>query len=284
MELEELILKLFNDIDFGMIKYKKNAESKEKFLFNFFINLDKTTLLKQIISYYRKNEYNINDLKRVLTIIKTFKGNIDITPKEIDLNYIEYKSLKHLFDESSKLLFDKYFIKEIKNEILKTKQYTKKDLDLLKNNNLDYFIEISVHLKLNNPQEIFEKDNHKIIDYINKIPNKYFNLKKLNQPTYIIENINSLTIDDEMLKYFLEECVLTTELLTELRMTIPFEVLFKYSKFKLTTEMLKNIIWSKKDLKFFLKNCERIKIIDDILNSVKLNFPNFYDFLKNDKL
>jgi len=272
--INDLIYQLLNNENFGLIPYDPNPNKDAKFIFDFFINLNTSIIINNLI-YHIDNER----FKNALSLIYHYKGEIQFFNDNI--SFKNFKILKPFLNSKSIHQFNLIFFMDYANEILSGNSISidPEVLNIILNNDIDLYIDVSLKLGLDNIQIVFDKNKDKVFDWLNKHKSIYTDLIKLNQPQYIFNNMNGkLDINDESLKYFFEICPLDLKLYKELKKTIPLKIIWKHTKHKLSVEFLFELVETIDEIIFILSLPNiPISSMENMLNKLKTKFPLLYE-------
>jgi hypothetical protein len=264
---------MLNNEAFALIPYNPKPDKDMQFLFNFFRNLDINLLMRKLMVFK-----NHNNLKQALSIILHYKGKIPYFNK--DLNHKKYLTIKPFLDDSSISKFNILYQPIVIENILNDKITVVDDIDMnvLKTSNISNFINVSIKLDINNINEVFNEDKFKVFDWINKHPDKYAQLKQLNQPQFIFDNMNGkLNINDGTLRYFFEICPIDLEVYKELKKTISLETIWKFTNHKLSLDFIVELVDTLEEVVFII-NIPKIPLstIEAFMKRLKIKFPLLY--------
>lgn len=271
--LNDLIDNLLNHSSFALIPHNPKVDKEQKFLFDFFINLNAEVLMRQFINYS-----DHIGLETALLTIAHYKGKV---PYFVDsLDYINYMKIKPFLDENSLRLYSKLFQDTHINNILSGEVSNALDVDMneLKLTNLDKYIDVSIKIGLNNIVEVFNTDKFKVFTWINKHTNKYQQLKELKQPQFIFNNMNGkLDINDATLQYLFEICPIDLVVYKEVKKTIDLEIIWKFTKHKLTIDFIIELIDTLDEVIFILSLPDLpLSTIETVMKRLETKYPNMY--------
>ena len=274
IHLSNLIKELLENDDFSLIPFNPNPNKDIKFLFDFFSNLNSNIIMTEL-----SNHLNDINIIRALRMITHYKGDLDYFNNKISFEH--YTILKPFLNKKSLDRFMVEFYEFYGSRILSDKISVVDDnlLDYIFENNLDLFIDISLKLGLKNCKKVFEKDKLKVFKWINNHPDKYNELKFLNEPQFIFDNMNGrLDINDDSLKYFFEICPADLDVFKELKKSLSIETIWNHTKHKLSVEFIMEIAETVDDIIFILTlPIIPISSIESILNKLKTKFPLLYE-------
>jgi len=271
--LEELIDNILNNESFALIPHHPNPDRNASFLFNFFSNLKVDLIMRAL-----EKEFNNHNLESALSVIFHYKGKIPYYKR--DLTFQVYSKLKPFLDDKSLEQFKILFYKTYANNIIdnKTNIIDNNILDYISTQDLTLYIDISLKLKLDNIKTVFSIDNTKVFYWINQHSDKYNQLKILNQPQFIFNNMNGkLDINDETLKYFFEICPIDLVVYKELKKTINLETIWKFTQYKLTIDFIMELVDTLDEIIFVLSIPDLpLTSIDSFMKRLEIKFPNLY--------
>jgi len=272
--INDLIHHLLNNENFGLTPHSPNPNKDIKFIFDFFINLNTSIILNELIQHS-----NHKGFKNALALIFHYKGEIQFFSDTLPFN--DFKILKPFLNSKSIYQFNSVLYMNYANEILNGNSLSidSEVLNIILNNNLDLYIDISLKLGLDNIKIVFDKNKDKVFDWLNKHKSTYTELIKLNQPQYIFSNMNGkLDVNDDSLKYFFEICPFDIGLYKELKKTIPIKTIWKHTKHKLSVEFLFELVETIDELIFVLTLPNiPISSMENILDKLKTKFPLLYE-------
>jgi len=277
--LEILITQLLENDEFALIPFNKNIDVELKFYFDFFINLKTDLLLRNLLKYQDHNNFD-----KALNIIIHYKDKI--SDSNIILDFKTFLIIKDIFTKNKQFEYECTFYKEITKQVVAGEILfiDNKLLDFIYNNDIDNYIKIALKLDINDAiNKIFDKDKYKIFNWLNNHPNKFTELKKLNQPYFILTNMNSrLDINDETLKYFFEVAPIDISLYKNLRQNLSLEIIYKYSKNKVSDEFIFELVETFDDIVFILNlNNLNLNTLNSFMNKIKNDFPHVYNNLNS---
>jgi len=271
--LDNLIDNMLNNEAFALIPYNPKPDKGMQFLFDFFTNLNSDLLMRKLMDFK-----NHNELERALSIIFHYKGKLPYFNE--DLDHKNYLTIKLFLDDISVSKFTILYQPMVIENILNGKITDVDDIDMntLKTSNISNFIDISIKLNFNNINEVFNEDKFKVFDWINKHSDKYQQLKQLNQPQFIFNNMNGkLDINDGTLKYFFEICPIDLEVYKELKKTINLETIWKYTNKKLTIEFIMELVDTLEDISFIINLPDiQLTALDSFMKRIETKFPHLY--------
>lgn len=271
--VEDLIDNILNNDLFALIPHNPKPERELKFLFDFFTNLKVDLIMRAL-----EKEFDNPNLERGLSVLFHYKGKIPYYKG--DLTFQIYSKLKPFLDDKSleqfKILFYKTYAADIING--KTNIIDNNILDYISTQDLTLYIDISLKLKLDNITTVFSIDKTKVFYWINQHPHKYNQLRILNQPQFIFNNMNGkLDINDETLKYFFEICPIDLEVYKELKKTINLETIWKFTHNKLTIEFIMELVDTLDEIIFVLSMPDlSLASIDSFMKRIEIKFPHLY--------
>jgi CRISPR/Cas system-associated endonuclease Cas3-HD len=285
IHLNNLIDNILNNDKFALIPHNPDVDKDLKFLFEFFMNLNTHLIIKEVL---KKPEHN--GLEMAFMTISHYKGSINYYTADTD--YKTYNVMKPFLDIDSKAKYNILFQSSEIDLILDGEILTSDNIDMqhLLINDITKFIDVSIKLNLNNLIEVFNQDRLKVFYWINNHNDKYEQLKVLNEPQFIFDNMNGkLDINNDSLKYFFEICPLDLKVYKELKKSIPIETIWKHTHKKLSLEFIIELVDTIEDIKFILSlNNTPLKTINILFEKIQKNYPALYSqlnsllLLKND--
>lgn len=274
-DLEKLIFNLLNNDDFPMIPFNKKATKDEIFLFSFFKNLNGSTLLRELL----KNKEHIH-LDKAIGIIKHYKSEIVYFDQNLDFD--TFKKIENILTSSSRLSFKNIFITDYIETIKNNESNIDVEfLNIIKEKEFKTFVKLVTNYNLVSIKDLFIIDNFAVFDFINKHKEKYKLLKELNQPLFILQNMNGrLDIDDDTLKYFFEVCPLDLNLFKELKKSISLETIYRFSKKRVSLDFIAELVETFDEFLYFINlNQMNMKTLESFLLKTKSNYPEIYNNL-----
>lgn len=283
--LKLLVNKLLFDDNFPLIPHIPIVSDDDKFLFGFFKNLNSELIINEIL----KNTSDNDTITRIFRIVHHYKGTINISK---NINLIDYENFINI----------KEFIDAISIEEL-TKRHYKEillnynggfNIDDLLNYVLlvdfDFYFDYAHTNNLDVIKKIFIHNNEKIFSWINKHTNKYSELKKLDQPNFIINHMNGrLDVNSDTLKYFFEICPIDLLVYKELKKTLGLNIVYQYAGDKLHIDFIFELIETLDELILILDVLKNnLTTVEYILTKLKNKLPLIYEnfnslmFIKND--
>jgi len=275
IHLDNLIHNILDEKDFPLVPHLEKIDKDLKYSFDFFINLNADIIFKQII-----NKHTHKNFDDAINIIAYYKGKINYFDPNISFD-LYVRLIPHL-NEVSKSKYNKHFYKEYATTILEEDNRDVDDeiIEHIYNSNLNLYIDIARKLNLENAiNKIYLKDSQLVFEWLNNHTNKYKELKQLNQPQFIFNNMNGkLNIDDQSLKYFFEICPLDINIYKDIKKSIGLETVWKFTNHKLSSEFYMELIDTLEDIIFIL-NQDNVKLssLEAILSTIKSKFPHLYD-------
>lgn len=284
--LERLIQKLLYDDKFPLIPYINEVSEEDKFIFNFFKNLNSEIIVTELF----KNTTNKDVILKCFKIIMHFKDKITLNNNNITfVDYELFRNIIHLIDEISIDKLNKIYYKEI---LINNHSVANMDelLNFVMIADFDIYFEYTSKHRLDVIKKIFEFNKEKVFLWLNGHSNKYTELKKLNQPDFIIKNMNGrLDVNDDTLKYFFEICPIEINVFKELKKTLGLEIVYKYAGHMLHIDFMFELVETFDDLVFVFNIIKyNLSDVEYILVKLKNKFPHMYEnfnslmFIKND--
>jgi len=262
--MRQIINELINNKEFPLLKFKKNKSEYEEQIFNKFININKTQLLKELI------DQNLIT-KDIINILKFYFKEINFISDNITLE--QFLDINDILDKNSKVYFYKKFLDRLDN-------IPDDIINEFKKSNLIYKDYL---LKTKNPniKEIYKIDKFSIFKVLNNSNNKYELLKEINDPEFIINNMNgNLVLDKDTFKYINEVAEIDVNSLLFLKNKLDKKDFFEIIINSKNKNKLIYLIESPSELKIVLSLNLDFITIEHILTHLKTRFPNTFEKLK----
>jgi len=271
--LKDLVIVMMDNSDFALIPYSPNPDGELKFLFDFFTNLKVDLIMRAL-----EKDFNNPNLENALSVIFHYKGEIPYFNDSLD--YSDYGRIKRFLDKNSISKFNSLFEDHQINMILEGKLHNVDSIDMvaLLEKDIITYINISIKLKLDNISNVFVKDKSMVFYWVNKHTEKYNQLKKLNQPQFIFNNMNGkLDVNDETLKYFFEICPIDLNVYKELKKSISLETIWKFTNNKLTVDFIMELVETLDDIIFIISIKDiSLSTLDSFMKRIETKFPHLY--------
>lgn len=275
-----IIYTILENKDFSLIPYNPNPDKESKKIFQQFDIINKNSLYQFLLNNYK--EFDDENIQKILITIRHYKGFFEYFDDTI--SFEKYRKINSWLDNKSKNKFKVHFFREYGISFINDEIFNIDDelIDLILINDPNLYIKIAKKLNIEDAgKKIFENHPTEIYNWLNYCNNMYNELLKLNQPSYILKNMNGqLNITDDSLKYIIEYSEPSLELYKSIKKRVGLKKLWEISNQKINSEILFDLIESLNDLIFIINidNLE-LKTLEFILNRMKDKFPNIYNNL-----
>lgn len=276
--IDTIIDRLCNDENFPMIPFNDNAEQQDKTLFSFFKNLDSRRIINELL---KKKDCTIEDLNKVLTIIKSFKNE-----KYNNINFNDYEQFKlflekELLTEEAKISNYNKFKEELINDNFQEQSF----YDFLEKTDFKKFIKYSV----DNKKDIFVKvvkSGFSNIDYwLSLYPDPYYQFKKLEFNTTLPQDHRFLNLASKhSQKYFFEVIPNDPKVLKEMKRVYGLDkVLENTTKKNLPVEFLLELIETEDDFSKVYGKLQNLSDKEKALIFIREKFPTYFEIVLSQK-
>jgi hypothetical protein len=277
-----LIYKLLNDNDIALFPHNPTPTQDLIELFDHFKSIPTPDLYKKLIMNHSSAEWDKFQL--ALNTIKHYKGEFDDFDAGIDFE--TYQKLKYWFSVNIRKKFEEHYYEEIVEMVLNDKKNTIDihTLQVVLKKNTSLYIKIAKKLTIENAiNNIFAADQFKVFDWLNTCNNTYDELKKLNNPNFILKNMNNrLDSNDGTLKYILENVEPNKDLFVSIKKNIGIKKFIEISNGKINKELIPYLIENLDDLIIIINNPQiEMSTVELILKTTKESFPNIYESLNS---
>jgi hypothetical protein len=275
---------LLNDVDseFALTPYNPKPSKKLKDLFAHFNLIDTPTLYNSVIDNVDNIEFE--HIERSLNTIKHYKGLLNEFNDSLDFTI--YKKIKPWLDNDAKHKFKIHFYRHYAKQLLNDEIETLEDFvtNLILVNDVNLYMEVAKKLKISDAIiQIYSRYPKLVFKWLNGCQDVYGELIKLNQPGFILQNMNGeLDITDGTLKYILEKADVPPELFASIKSTVGLKKLYTLTNGNINPIYYKDLVDTIEDF-IFVINIDNMKlyILEDILNTMKVRFPNVYENLNS---
>lgn len=282
MELKKIIDVLLNDEEkeFALTPFNPKPKKKMKDLFSLFENAEKTLLYCEL---FRKiDECKFENISNALDTVKFYKG--DYNEFNSSISFKTYVKIEKWISIETNLLYKKYFFRQYGNSLLNDDiQYLDIEvLETIMKEDLDLYIKIAKKMNITNAiHDIFSIEPKKIYYWVNEHDRKYEELKKLNNPEFVLKNMNGeLDVSTETLRYILEHSAADINLYKSVKSRLGFTSLYELTHENWDDNFYTELVETIDDLHFVMNIGDlKIGIIDLILKKIKSNYPNLYENL-----
>ena len=277
-----LIYKLLNDNDIALFPHNPTPTQDLIELFDHFKSIPTPDLYKKLIKNHSSAEWDKFQL--ALNTIKHYKGEFD--DFDTDIDFETYQKLKYWFSDNVRKKFKEHYYEEIVKMVLNDKKNTIDihTLQVVLKKNTSLYIKIAKKLTIENAiNNIFAADQFKVFDWLNTCNNTYDELKKLNNPNFILKNMNNrLDSNDGTLKYILENVEPNKDLFVSIKKNIGIKKFIEISNGKINKELIPYLIENLDDLIIIINNPQiEMSTVELILKTTKESFPNIYESLNS---
>lgn len=270
-----MINSLLKDTEIAMIPHHPNPDEELKSLYDYFNGMNVDALYRELLP--KHNEYGFEN---ALNIVKHYKGLFNHF--DSGLEFSVYQKIKPWLNDESKKKYRVHFYKDYAKEVLvgNLKTIDEGLLEMLLNNDIHLYSQVARKLKLVGAgAKIFEKAPGMIYNWLNSSENVYMELINLDQPEFILRNMNGkLDVSDGALKYIIEKAEPSLELFISIKKNIGMAKLWELSNFRFAPEFYVDLVENMNDLLFVI-NIENIGLnsLEIVFSKIKEKFPHLYD-------
>ncbi len=249
-------------------------------LFDHFDSLPTNTMYLSLLNRY--SESNDEKFEFALDTIKHYKGMFDHFDTNIEFDI--YQKIKPWLSEGAIKRFQQYYFREYALAILNNKMFVlEADLiNIILDNDLGLYMQIAK--KMNIPdavRKIFNKNPFAVYEWLNNCENPYPELIKLNEPLFILQNMNGrLSISDGSLKYIIEFTEPNRDLFLSIKRNVGLKKFFELAGDNTNEIFFIELVETLDDLIFVINTPDMsLFALDAILKTMKEKFPHIYDSL-----
>lgn len=279
---KKLVRRLLSDNEIALVPYNPNPRKDLKILFEHFEKLNKNDLYKALIENH--DECEIEQLEFALNTVKHYKGWFDWFDTSLEFNI--YQKIKPWLGVQAKKRFRIHFYKHYAEALLKGEidELDEELINLILVKDIKLYMKIAKKLHIPDAvKQIYNRYPNEIFNWLNDCSDIYNELHKLNQPIFILNNMNGkLNISDGTLKYIVEKIEPNIELFLSIKNKIGFKKLWKFSKHRFNPSFYVDLIESFDDLIFVINTPNMsLNSLELILSKTKEKFPLIYDNLNS---